>query len=232
MIPLFVIGCLVGTVVLLLLCLLFLPITLTIAYRENLTVVAKVLFVRIPLYPTKATKKGPHAMSAAKAERIRQKKAKKAAKKKAAAEEKKRKKQEKKEADAKKPKKSMSEILDTLSLIRQLVSVIVRRFFKHLRVRVARFKIKVATPDAATTAVAYGAVTQSINILLPILEEAKHIHMPGIADWDIQADFLSETPEADIKISFSLRVWHVLDIAVRALLSFFKRQFQKTDHSV
>ena len=226
MIPLIILGCVLA-IALFWLFLLSLKVTLTISYREKLTLIAKVLCFKIPLYPAKE-KKGPHSMSAAKAERIRKKAAKKRAKKRAADEKKKAEKEAKaaeKQAGTKQ-KKSMAEILDTLGLVCQLASTIIRRFVKHLRIDVARLKIKVATGDAAVTAVAYGAVTQLVNVLLPILEEVKNFKLPKETDLDIQADFLSERPEADIELSFSLRVWHVLDIALHALFKFFKRKFK------
>ncbi|MBQ9783119.1 MAG: hypothetical protein IJW44_01205 [Clostridia bacterium] len=227
MIPLLIVGCVILLIALFWLCLLSLKATLTIAYHEELTLTARVLFFKISLYPTQKEKKGPHSMSAAKAERIRKRKAKKAAKKKEAAKAKKERKAEQAKEAGKKKKKSMAEILDMLSLVCKLASTVIRRFVKHLRIKVARLKIKVATPDAAATAVAYGAVTQSINVLLPILEQVKNFSLPDVADLDVQADFLSETPEADIEISFSLRVWHVLDIAIHGVIEYFKHQSEK-----
>lgn len=230
MIPLIIVGCVLLLIALFWLCLLSLKATLTIAYHEELTLTARVLFFTFPLYPSREHGKGPHSMSAAKAERIRRKKAKKAAKKKAAKQAKKAKKGEQTGTAGAKKRKSMAEILDILSLVCKLASTVVRRFVKHLRIKVARLKIKVATTDAATTAVAYGAVTQSVNILLPILEQVKNFSLPEVAELDIQADFLSETPEADIEISFSLRVWHALDILARGLIEYFKHQ-SKNDSS-
>ena len=86
-----------------------------------------------------------------------------------------------------------------------------------MRIKVARFKIKIATEDAALTAVTYGAVSQIINVLLPILSTVKNFDLPKRKNFDISADFTTTTPEIDVKVSFSLRVWHFADIGIRSL---------------
>ena len=153
--------------------------------------------------------------------------AKKAAKKREAAKEKQEKKDAKKAESAQKPKKSIAEILDIISLVSKLAKEVIRRFFKHLRISVARLKVKVATPDAASTAIAYGAITQSVNLLIPVLEEVKNFRLPDASELSVEADFLSDSPDIDVQLSFSVRVWHVLDIAFGAAVAFLRHQFQK-----
>ena len=164
-------------------------------------------------------------MSAKKAEKIRKKKAAKAQKKR-----KKTAKRGEEHKPQKKEKKSISEILDVVSLVTDLTGVVVTRFTKRLRIKVARMKIVVATDDAATTAIAYGAITQSINLLLPILSDVKNFDLPkNEKNFDVRADFTSDTPSADIKISFSLRVWHLFDIALGALKKFIAHKFKRNN---
>ena len=220
----------IGAIILFFVCLLSLRAKITICYNNELALFVRVLCVKIRILPKKA-KKGPHSMSATKAKKIRQKAAKKAEKKRIAKQEKAEKKAQKKAEKKNAPKKSVGEILDMIDLIRGLLAVIIGRFFKHLRIDVARLRIKVATPDAATTAIAYGAVTQSINLLFPLLEKVKNFSLPDTADLDVQADFLSEAPQADIILSFSIRVWHVLDIAIGALKRFLKHKFKKENNA-
>ena len=221
----------IGAILLLFLFLLTLKVTLTVAYRDEITLSVKVLFLRIRLLPKKE-KKLPRSMSAAQARRLQKKMKKQAAKKAAKKAEKKKAKEERKQEGITtqkggKKKKSIREILDTVAMIREIVSVVIHRFFKHLRVDMARIKIKVATNDAATTAIAYGAVTQSVNLLLPLLNKIKHLDLPKVGDIDVSADFLSDSPEADVKLSFSLRVWHMLHVAIGALFTFIKHLVRK-----
>ena len=211
-----------GCIALFFVFLLSLKATIIIGYSDEVTLTVHVLFLKIKILPKKE-KKSAHSMSAAKAKKLRAK----MAKKEKAKREKKAQKAEQKKQQPKKPKKTIPEILDLISMVRKLVAAVVKRFFKHLRVDVARLKLKIATGDAATTAVAYGAVTQAINVLFPLLEPIKNFGLPETTELDIQPDFLSETSEVDILISFSLRVWHVFDVAFGALGAFLKHKFSK-----
>ncbi len=215
----------IGIVILFFVGLFSLKATVTIAYSDEVRLSVKVLCFRIGILPKKE-KKGPHSMSAAKAERIRKKARKKAEKKRLADEEKKKKKAGHK-LQKQKPKKSVAEILDMLTMIRSIAAEVIRRFFGHLRIDIARLKLKIATGDAATTAIAYGAVTQSVNLLFPVLEQVKNFSLPKTTELDIQADFTAEESEADVELSFSLRIWHVFHVAFGALGRFLKHQFQK-----
>lgn len=221
MTALIVIGCILLFFVLLL----SLKVTLTVAYSDELVLYARVLFVKIKILPKKENKRGPHSMSAKKAEKIKRRLEKKAEKKRAKAEEKRQKKQAKKELEKKQPKekKSLSEILDIIGTVTEVVKKTVKTFFGHLRVKVARLHINVATGDAATTAIAYGAITEAAFYLFEVLEPLDGVSMPAEKDVSINADFLSDSFTADIKISLSIRVWHVLHTALAALVAFIKR---------
>lgn len=212
-----------GCILLFFVFLLSLKATITIGYSDEITLTVRVLFLKIKILPKKEKKHGPHSMSAKKAQKIRKKLAKK---EKVKREKKAQKALQKKQAPPK-TKKSVAEILDLIAMVRKLVAAVVKRFFKRLRIDVARLKIKIATGDAASTAVAYGAVTQAINVLFPLLEPIKNFGLPETTELEIQPDFLSDASEMDILISFSLRVWHVFDVAFSALGAFLKHKFSK-----
>ena len=78
--------------------------------------------------------------------------------------------------------------------------------------------------DPATTAVAYGAVSQAVSYLLALLQNNKNVRGLKKADLDIECDFLSDSIAADIELSFSMRVWHVFHIAFAALGSLIKKK--------
>ena len=208
----------IGGIVLFFALILSLKATITIAYRDEVALSVRVLFIKIPILPAKEKKPGPHSMSAKKAQKIKQALRKKQQKKAEAKQKKAEKKAAKKEQPKEeKPKKSLSDILDILSLVRKLLVKVVKTFFGHLRIDIARLKIRVATGDAATTAIAYGAITQAVNLLFPILESVKNFSLPRTRDIDIVADFTGEGIEADIEVSFKLRVWHLFHVAFGAL---------------
>ena len=209
--------------------LLSLKATITIAYCGEVVLSLKVLFLKIKILPSKK-KKYSHSMSAKKARKILQKREKKAAKKAAKKAEKKKAKEEQKQAVAKgavkKEKKSAGEILDIVSLVANLIKQVIGKFFGHLRIKIARIRLKIATGDAATTAITYGAVTQAINVLFPLIDGIKTVKTPQNKDIDISADFCSDESEIDIEISFALRVWHLFHVAFAALGQLIKYLFK------
>ena len=205
--------------------LLTLKCTLTLKYDDELSLTLRILFFKFRLLPAKK-KKYPHSMSARKARRIR-KKLRKQAQKKRDRDAEKKKEQAKKEDEKGKKKRSVREILDIVSLVIGVLKAVLKKTFGHLRLKMTRVKIKIATGDAATTAIAYGAVSQSINVLFAILSEVKKVALPKDDELDVSADFLADECELDIDVSFSLRVWHILHVAFAALIELVRRMLDK-----
>ncbi len=209
--------------------LLSLKATVTVAYSGEVQLYVKVLFLKIKILPAKK-KKYPKSMSAKKARKIMAKRDKKAAKKLAKKNAKKQEKEEEKRAVAsgkvQKEKKSAGEILDIISLVANLLKAVIGKFFSHLRIKVARIRLVIATGDAATTAIVYGAVTQAINVLFPLIDQIKTVKTPVNKDIDISTDFCSDESEIDVEVSFSLRVWHLFHVAFAALGKLIKYVFK------
>ena len=226
-------------IVLFLAFLLSLKATVTVAYCGEVTLFVRVLCFKIKILPAKK-KKYPQSMSAKKARKIKEKREKKEAKKKLKKAEKKaakeQKKEEKKKAKAegtlKKEKKSAGEILDIVSLVANLLKQVIGKFFGHLRIKIARIRLKIATGDAATTAITYGAVTQAINVLFPIIDNIKTVKTPVNKDIDISADFCSDETEIDIELSFALRVWHLFHVLGAAIGQFIKYIFKTVKRKI
>lgn len=219
----------IGIILLFLVFLLTIKATVTIVYAGEVQLFLRVLFIKIRLVPAKK-KKYPKSMSAKKAQKIKAKAAKKKAKKLAKKKEKELAKEEEKKAvakgEVKKEKKSPGEILDIISLVANLIKKVIGKFFGHLTIKLARIKLKIATGDAATTAITYGAVTQAINLLFPVLDNIKTVKTPDAKQIDVVADFCSEESEIDIKISFGIRVWHVFHVVFSALGELIKYLFK------
>ena len=219
----------IGIIVLFLAFLLTLKATVTIVYDGEVKLFVRVLFLKIKILPAKK-KKYPRSMSAKKARKLKEKREKKLAKK---AIKKARKKQAKedqkiaqKKGEVKKEKKTPGEILDIIWLVSNLIKAVVGKFFSHLRIKIARIRLKIATGDAATTAITYGAVTEAINVLFPIIDQIKTLKTPQNKDIDISADFCSEESEIDIEVSFALRVWHLFSVLFAALGKLIKYIFK------
>lgn len=212
----------IACILLFFLLILCLKLTFVIGYNEEVTLTLRVLFLKLPFLPAKKEKKaGPHSMSEKKAkklrEKLRQKQLKKDEKKQKKAREKAAKKEAEKEASKEKKKMSLPDILDLIALVRKVLAKFIRLFFRHLRIDVARLKIRVAMGDAATTAIAYGVITQAVNVLFPLLEQVKTFSLPRSGDIDVVADFTGDAIEADVEFSFSIRVWHIFHVLFGAI---------------
>ena len=197
----------------------------------------RVLFVRIRLLPRSKKKRGPHSMSVRRAEKIKEKLRKKAEKKRLSTIEKKEKKQQKKSEKSKdkSQKKSISEILELIRDITDIVKAVTKTFFGHLRIKLTRLHITVATGDAATTAIAYGAVCDALWHLFYVLEPIDGVSLPQRRDVSVSTDYTAEESTFDIKLSFSIRVWHVLHVGLVALVKtvgFLIKKNKKNQHII
>ena len=155
-----------------------------------------------------------------KQEKKEQKKAKKA--------EAKAKKVEKKKLDKKNkvkqpPKRS---VLDWINIAGSVIGALFSKFAKRLHIKVARLKIKVATGDAASTAILYGAVVQSVAYIIEILQSVTNVDGLKNAEISVEPDYLSEETSLDLCFVFSLRIRHVFGILFgtvgRAIKKFFE----------
>ena len=202
-------------------------VLLHIRYEESLTVYLRVLFVKIRLYPSKKEKKKhPHSMSKRKAQKIKdslQKKPK---------EEPKKRKSKKKEKE-KEPKEA-PDLISIISIITSFVKSFLRLFAGSVRIRSSRLHIVVAAEDAADTAIAYGTLTQAVNLLFPMLDGIKTFkHLPRGKELSVRADFLSDTPKIDADVELYIRVGSALKAvclaAIRAFKGAVKRQLRQLE---
>lgn len=201
-----------------------------IKYADDFALAVKVCGIKIRIIPARRKRVRirdytPKKIAARRA-REEKKAAKNAQKKKAKAAEKAAKREHDRELK-RRGKLKKKPIGETLSLILALVKTAVGRFARHLRVRVARLHINVATGDAAKTAILYGTVSQSAAYIAVLLDSVGTLRGAKRADVDIRADYLSEVTTADIEIGLSLCVWQVFDILIRTAITFVKREAAK-----
>ena len=212
MIPLIVIISIVAVIAFLL----SIKITLKVTYTDKLAVYLKILFVKIKLHPKKDKKqKYPHSMSKRKAKQIRDSLTKKTKTKK----KKKSRKDDKDEEDDDSP-----DVISILSIVSSFVKNFIKRFTRAIRLKASKIKIIVATEDAAKTAITYAAVTQSINLFFPVLDDLKTVKkLPKGKNLSVRADFLSDKPTLDIDLELYVRIGSALKAVCGAAISAFKK---------
>ena len=176
----------VAAVLLLIALILSLRVCLTLICRDHVTLDLRVLFVRKRLYPS----------------REKPKEKKRSEKKRSEDEEASEKEKHRKEHEDETP----LTLTEKIRLTRGISAIMIRCSHKHLRLRAKRLHIRVATGDAAETAIVYGAVSQSLAYLLAGLDKVTDLRAapPDVA---VTADFLGERPSVDIKLIFSISVW-------------------------
>ena len=195
--------------------LLCLRVRLTVRAGDAVTLDLKILFIRIRLYPRRKKIK-PRDYSAKHLERAKKKAAKRAAKKK-------QKKQKHQKEHAPGDADVKLTLRDKIALLRALCAVVIRRTHKHLRLHAARLHVHVATADPATTAVAYGAVSQSLSYLLAGLDQVTRLKAVE-PDVGVYAEFLEEKSRIDANVTFSIRVWGAIATAVPVLLTYLNKK--------
>ena len=217
MVALIIILCIVAILALLLLT----KVTLRIRYKESLCIDLKILFIKLRIYPSKKKpKRYRHSMSKRKAKKIRDSLKKKPKKERKIF--KKKKKDEEKDKEEKKLDKN--EILSIISIIINFVKNFIRLFSKSIRLKASRIHLTVATDNAASTALTYAAVTESINVLFPLLDGIKAVkRLPHGKDLSVNVDFIAEEPTIDIEIELYIRVIRALGSVLGASIKAFKK---------
>lgn len=194
--------------------LLSIRVRFTVRANEQATLDLRILFIRIRLYPKKK-KINPRKYSQKQLERERRKAAKRAEK-----EARRRQKEAQKAAD---PDAVKLTLRDKIALVRALCATLIRRTRKHLCLHAARLHVHVATGDAAGTAIAYGAVSQSLAYLLAGLDQITHLTATP-PDVNVYADFLGERSRVEADVTLSIRVWGLLLTAIPTLLTFINKK--------
>lgn len=119
------------------------------------------------------------------------------------------------------------DIMGLISKLLEVVKVFFKRFGHHLRINVKRVHIIVASEDAATTAVLYGAVCGAVQCLFEFLYNCMHLTLPKSEEMQVVPDFTSEKIKAEIDITFSFRLWQIFDILLRSAWTYIKQSMNK-----
>lgn len=100
-----------------------------------------------------------------------------------------------------------------------------RSFAKHLHIRLAKINIKIASSDAAQTAILYGAVSGALACLLDVIDSVTNLDKIKRSSVSVCTDYLSEKCEADIDISLSISIFGALATLASTLIQYTKQKF-------
>ncbi len=198
--------------------LLSLNVSLILQYREKIEISLSLPGIRIPLYPQKEKKVKISDYSLRSIEKRKRKEQKKALKKT---------KKKTKTATASKEQPKKRSVSQNLRIIRALAAPLSKRFFGHLRLKTSCIRISVATGDAASTAILFGVVNQSVVYLLEILDSFGSLHKSGRDRISVTPDYTSSKTTAYIKLVFSLRTHRIFDILFQTLKLYLMEKSKK-----
>ena len=180
-------------------------------YRDDVTLTLSILFLKFRLFPANGKKVRISDYSRKSAKKRKRKTSK----------------TQKSEVS---PQKSTEEkgILEKLEGLKKLLSILLKNTFGHLKIRTSRIRILVATGDAASTAILWGAVNNAVVFILEMLDNFGKLNYQKQDVIEVTPDFISEKTTADIRIDFSLRVWQIIDIALKTFVSYIKSKNKNT----
>ena len=125
-----------------------------------------------------------------------------------------------------KKKKLNETVSEAVSLVKDVVVKIIGKFAKKLRIDISEFRVIVASPDSAQTAIEYGVVSQTVQYILIALSNLKHTRFTEHAVVDIRPDFNSDKPEIAIRIRFRLRLANVISLGFSAIAGYIKHKLK------
>lgn len=98
------------------------------------------------------------------------------------------------------------------------------RFGRRFRIDVSRIIITVATGDAASTAIMYGAAVPAVMALIALLEKITDLRGIDNADIHLRCDYLAQKTNVDVHVAFSMRPYHLFDMLFSALFAFLGKR--------
>ena len=179
------------------------PIHVIVGLTDNVSVMVRVLFLKIPILPKE-----------------KKRKSKDKDKKKKPKEKKKKEKPDKKDKKKKKNKKKISDIVGLVQVLLDTVVALFKRLGRNFKIRVYAYEICVASEEAAKTAVMYGAVKSLSETIFLRLEDSINFKIVKGAPMGVYADFLEEKFKANVKIDFSISIAGVFGVLFAAIFKF------------
>lgn len=167
--------------------------------KKDMNIYAKIGFYKIHIIPAKPKKEK-------KPKKVREKKEKPA---KAVKEKKEKPKEEKK-------KYNISEIFD---LIKEIGTVLLKRFKKHSRLKIYNLSVILASEEAEKTAILYGTAIQSAYYLYEFLDYNFKIYKKNDSI-NIIPDFSKIQTSFNINIKFYMRLSHIFALAFASMFKF------------
>ena len=148
--------------------------------------------------------------------------------------EKKKKKKKKKEepeappapSDPEAEKAARRERRSAITAVLKKVKEILPRFFGKVHFKSARLYCRIATGDAASTAIATGGAKAAASVLFETIDNFAVLERGSVKNVAIEPDFLGAEPSFDILLRFRVRVIYALFYGLKVLKEFIKTKIK------
>ncbi len=128
--------------------------------------------------------------------------------------------------DEKISKESSDTIGDKVYSVVYFYKLFFSAFFKHLRLDISKINIIVGGKDAASAAINYGVISQSVAYLLGFLDDNLKIHKRHNGNVTVLCDFTSRETVYDIFISSSINILQIIDIIKSIVYNYVNKMIQ------
>ena len=125
--------------------------------------------------------------------------------------------------------KKKSSLTEKISMIGSLLREIPGPLFRYARVDLHALEVRVATGDAATTAIAYGAVCPAVAYLMEGLHTFSNLHVHHPERIRVFPDFEGQKTAAMLDLRLRLLVWQRLAVGLKALLRLTATRMEKSN---
>lgn len=189
-------------IILLFLFFLLSPVKLVISYDDyDMTIYAKYLFIKKTLVPQKEKKDRKRKKSKDK--------------------------DDKKEKDEKET--GYQGIVKRLMSMKDDLEYLLSYFFGKLHFRFLKTNIIIACDDAATTALAYGAVSSNVAYIIEVINHFSNIDVRKSSEINISTNFISRKSHIDFLVDMRIRTINLLKMGIKVLKAFMKYKKDKNE---
>lgn len=210
-----------------------------LAYRDGISAVVQVLFIKFSIYPKKKRKHNPKHFRIKRFRRRVKRNVRradsKAEKKRLKAEKNKSKQNKNAASEEGSPNgaggKKKRAIKPLVRMLLRIIKVFIKKFPRYLHITVSRLVIGVATEDAATTAVTYGYVVQSAQYLITYIKLNSNLKESRKAVVSVYPDFTSEKSTVELDVTMSIRVWQVIALGISLVIAYLNKGNKQNDRS-
>lgn len=128
----------------------------------------------------------------------------------------------KKKTEKQEKKLSNGDIFILIKSFKNILNIILNYFKKYFIIEIKKIYIKVASDDAAKTALMYGAISQSVEYIYAFLDNnIKKIKFKKRDSMMITADFVTGNPDFFLDVTCKLRIWQFLLITIKSITKYF-----------